>query len=79
MGQKRKKKERKGGRVDWREGGLEQGRKGGKLNMYLFSRYLQHVCSATEGQKAGGYTSELACGRAMQEAFSALYLLDIND
>ncbi|KAJ7352992.1 CDK-activating kinase assembly factor MAT1 [Desmophyllum pertusum] len=38
--------------------------------------YLRHVRNATEGEKAGGYTSELACGRAIQEAFSALYLGD---
>lgn len=36
--------------------------------------YLRHIRTATEGEKAGGYTSELACGRAIQEAFSALYL-----
>jgi len=35
--------------------------------------YLRHVRTATEGEKAGGYSSELACGRAIQEAFSALY------
>ena len=37
-------------------------------------RYLRHVRSPTEGEKAGGYSSELACGRAIQEAFSALHL-----
>ena len=37
-------------------------------------RYLRHVRSPTEGEKAGGYSSELACGRAIQEAFSALRL-----
>lgn len=36
--------------------------------------YLRHVRSPTEGEKAGGYSSELACGRAIQEAFSALHL-----
>ena len=46
--------------------------------LYLFVvslfRYLRHVRSPTEGEKAGGYSSELACGRAIQEAFSALHL-----
>ena len=39
-----------------------------------FARYLRHVRNATDGERAGGYSSELACGRAIQEAFSALYL-----
>jgi len=44
------------------------------LIVFVFTvRYLRHVRTATEGEKAGGYSSELACGRAIQEAFSALY------
>ena len=41
--------------------------------------YLKHVCSATDGQKAGGFQSELACGRAIQEAFSALFLQNARE
>jgi len=36
--------------------------------------YLRHVRNATDSERAGGYISELACGRAIQDAFSALYL-----
>lgn len=45
-----------------------------EMEMLAARGYLRHIRSATEGEKAGGYTSELACGRAIQEAFSALYL-----
>ena len=42
---------------------------------YLFcGRYLRHVRTATDSERAGGFMSELACGRAIQDAFSALYL-----
>ena len=44
------------------------------FNVVSLFRYLRHVRSPTEGEKAGGYSSELACGRAIQEAFSALHL-----
>lgn len=36
--------------------------------------YLRHIRSATRAEKAGGFSSELACGRAIQEAFAGLYL-----
>lgn len=36
--------------------------------------YLKNIRVVTEGEKASGYTQELACSRAMQEAFSSLYL-----
>lgn len=36
--------------------------------------YLRHVRNATDSERAGGFMSELACGRAIQDAFSALYL-----
>lgn len=43
--------------------------------IYLFCRrYLRHVRNATDSERAGGFMSELACGRAIQDAFSALYL-----
>lgn len=45
-----------------------------KMEVLAARGYLRHIRTATEGEKAGGYTSELACGRAIQEAFSALYI-----
>ena len=44
------------------------------LTYLLFARYLRHVRNATDSERAGGFMSELACGRAIQDAFSALYL-----
>lgn len=44
------------------------------LTYLLCARYLRHVRNATDSERAGGYISELACGRAIQDAFSALYL-----
>uniref|UniRef100_A0A3B1K9Y1 CDK-activating kinase assembly factor MAT1 n=1 Tax=Astyanax mexicanus TaxID=7994 RepID=A0A3B1K9Y1_ASTMX len=35
--------------------------------------YLNHVRTATPQDLAGGYTSELACHRALQDAFSGLF------
>ncbi|EDO44111.1 predicted protein [Nematostella vectensis] len=36
--------------------------------------YLKHVRAITDAEKATGYSAELACGRALQDAFSSLYL-----
>ena len=44
------------------------------FNIFPFARYLRHVRNATDSERAGGFMSELACGRAIQDAFSALYL-----
>ncbi|XP_016316306.1 CDK-activating kinase assembly factor MAT1-like [Sinocyclocheilus anshuiensis] len=35
--------------------------------------YLNHVCTASPQDQAGGYTSGLACHRAIQDAFSGLF------
>lgn len=36
-------------------------------------RYLNHVRAAMPQDTAGGYTSALACYRAIQDAFSGLF------
>ena len=38
------------------------------------SRYLKNIRALTDGEKASGFTQELACSRALKEAFSSLYL-----
>lgn len=35
--------------------------------------YLRHIRSTTDAERAGGFSSELACGRAIQEAFAGLF------
>ena len=66
-----------------REEGRKEGRKEGMvLERWLdgkhvlnvpFSRYLSNIRSAQKAERAGGYGEELACHRALQEAFSALF------
>ena len=36
-------------------------------------RYLSNVRSAQDSERAGGYGEELACQRALQEAYSSLF------
>ncbi|KAK3745679.1 hypothetical protein QZH41_019008 [Actinostola sp. cb2023] len=44
------------------------------LEMLASRGYLKNIRATTDSDKAGGYTAELGCGRAIQDAFSALYL-----
>lgn len=44
------------------------------ISILVFLRYLNHVRSATQQDLAGGYTSGLACHRAIQDAFSSLFI-----
>lgn len=39
------------------------------------SGYLQHIRSASSGEKAGGYVESLGCYRALQEAMAGLYFV----
>jgi len=41
--------------------------------------YLLHVRAATDGEKAGGFLSEYACFRAMQDGFCGLFFVADDD
>lgn len=43
------------------------------LHFLFCFRYLNHVRAASPQDLAGGYTSSLACHRALQDAFSGLF------
>ncbi|XP_031564122.1 CDK-activating kinase assembly factor MAT1-like [Actinia tenebrosa] len=50
------------------------GLKAPKQEVLASRGYLKNIRATTDAERAGGYNADLGCGRAIQDAFSALYL-----